>query len=63
MPPSGRAPRDLNASPIEKFITTDTIPSGDHGLKNCEVVSIAKKFAECIRRIHDNESIKSLNDI
>ncbi|OGH79078.1 MAG: hypothetical protein A3G08_03255 [Candidatus Magasanikbacteria bacterium RIFCSPLOWO2_12_FULL_47_9b] len=53
----------LNASPINRFVTTDTIPLEKHNLKNCEVVSVAEKFAEAIRRIHENESIKSLNDV
>ncbi len=52
----------LNASRIERFITTDTIPSEHLQIKSCTVVSVAKKFAECIRRIHANESIHSLND-
>jgi len=56
------AVEQINASPINKFITTDTIPLGDT-LSNCEIVSVTKKFAETIRRIHANESIKSLNDL
>lgn len=53
----------LNGSPINKFLTTDTIPLGNKVLKNCEIISVAERFAEMIRRIHDNESVKSLNDI
>ncbi len=53
----------LNISPINRFIFTDTIPSEEKNLKNKEVVSVAPVFAECIRRIHNNESIRSLNQI
>jgi len=53
----------LNASPIDRFVTTDSIPLNGNELNNCDVVSVTKKFAECIRRIHSNESIKSLNDL
>lgn len=60
---NSQAALDLNASPIQKFITTDTIPSAHHGLKNCEIVSVTHKFAECIRRLHADESIHSLNTI
>jgi len=58
-----RASERLNASPINRIITTDTIPTGEHHLNHHEVVSVTKKFAECIQRIHNDESIKSLNDI
>jgi len=53
----------LNNSPIDRFIVTDTIPAGDKDLKNKEVVTVAPIFAECIRRIHNNESIRSLNQL
>lgn len=53
----------LNASPINRILTTDTIPTDQHDLNNHEIVSVTKKFAECIRRTHANESIKSLNDL
>lgn len=56
------AAKRLNNSPIEKFITTDTIPINQFDWKNVEVVSVTKKFAECIQRMHNGESIKSLND-
>ena len=57
------ADEKLNNSPIERFLTTDTIPTENHNLKNHEIVSVTKKFAECIDRIHNNKSIKSLNDL
>ncbi|MFA6486440.1 MAG: ribose-phosphate pyrophosphokinase [Candidatus Magasanikbacteria bacterium] len=59
----GNAVAELNASPIARFVITDTIPLGAKKLKNTEVVSVVPAFAECIRRIHENESIKSLNDV
>ncbi len=59
----GSAVAELNASVINRFVITNTIPIHDKMLKNVEVVDVAKQFAECIRRIHCNESIKSLNDV
>lgn len=53
----------LNQSPIGKFLTTDTIPLHGNTLRNIEVISVAKRFAECIRRTHEGTSIRSLNDI
>jgi len=53
----------LNNSPIERFVTTDTIPLTEHKLNRCEVVSVTKKFAEAIKRTHQSKSIKSLNDL
>lgn len=57
------ATEKLNNSPIKKFLTTDTIPSTHHGLRDLEVISVTKRFADFISRIHSNESVKSLNDI
>jgi len=54
---------NLNSSSINRFVITDSIPTDDKPLKNKEIVSVTSMFAECIRRIHGNESIKSLNDI
>lgn len=56
------ATRELQDSPIDRFITTDTIPLNQN-LEKCEIVSVVPMFAEAIRRIHKSESIKSLNDI
>lgn len=53
----------LSASPINKFLTTDTIPFDNKQLRQCEIISVVPRFAEMIRRIHANESVKSLNDI
>lgn len=52
----------LNNSIIKKFITTDTIPCTQHNIRNLEIVSVTKRFAEMIRRIHSNESVRSLNN-
>lgn len=53
----------LNNSPIKKFLTTDTIPCLHHGLRDLEIVSVTKRFAEFIKRIHENQSVRSLNDV
>ncbi|HAT03378.1 MAG TPA: ribose-phosphate pyrophosphokinase [Candidatus Magasanikbacteria bacterium] len=52
----------LNSSPIGRFVTTDTIPLSSE-LRNVEVVSVTKRFAEFIGRIHDDKSVKSINDL
>ncbi|OGH95134.1 MAG: hypothetical protein A2538_03415, partial [Candidatus Magasanikbacteria bacterium RIFOXYD2_FULL_41_14] len=51
----------LNNSQINRFVITDTIPTDKKNLKNKEVVSVTSLFAECIRRTHENQSIRSLN--
>lgn len=51
----------LNSSLIKRFVTTDTIPSQMHNLKNLEIVSVSARFAEIIKRIHENQSVHSLN--
>lgn len=53
----------LNNSPINRFILTDTIPSRHKLLKNTEIVTVVPVFAECIKRIHNNESIQNLNRV
>lgn len=53
----------LNASPIQRLLATDTVPLQGKLLKQCELVTVAPRFAECIRRVHGNESIHSLNQI
>ncbi len=59
----GNAVADLNASVINRFVITNTIPTMGKILNKTEVVDISQVFAECIRRVHENESIKSLNDV
>ncbi|MBI5222036.1 MAG: ribose-phosphate pyrophosphokinase [Candidatus Magasanikbacteria bacterium] len=53
----------LNNSPIQKFLFTDTIPLNNKPIRNYEIISVAQRFAEMIKRIHNNESVKSLNDV
>lgn len=57
------AGENLNNSPINRIVTTDTIPVEPGTLNNHEIVSVTEKFAETIRRIYECESIKSLNDV
>ena len=59
----GNAIEELNNSQINRFILTDTIPLGGKEIKNTKVVSLVPVFAEAIKRIHENESIKSINDL
>lgn len=56
------ATKRLNDSPIQQFITTDTIPLREE-LRNCTTISVTERFAQCIKRLHNGESIKSLNEI
>ena len=52
----------LMKSQITELIVTDTVPQADF-VKSCPKVtelSVAKLFAEAIRRIHNNESLNSL---
>lgn len=57
------AVRRIEASPIERLITTDTVanPLAQASLKTC-LVSVAPMFAEVIRRIHRRESVSTLFD-
>ena len=57
------AAEKLNNSPIKRFLTTDTIPSKDFGLRDLEIISVTKRFADMIERTHKNKSVKSLNDV
>jgi len=59
---SGPAIKRLSESPLEKLITTDTIPLRDEAVEcgKIEVVSTARLLAEAIRRINNEESVSSL---
>lgn len=59
----GTAVPELNNSLINRFIVTNTVPSDKKNLKNKEVVDVSQLFAECILRIHENKSIKSLTEV
>ncbi len=59
---SGPAVERLNGSPLNEVIVTNTIPL-DSKKEQCSkivVLSIAKIFAEAIKRIHEESSISSL---
>lgn len=53
----------LMASPIRRIVMTDTIPQQGLSKDRFEIVSVAPIFAECIRRVHEGQSIKTLNEI
>jgi ribose-phosphate pyrophosphokinase len=59
---SGPAIRLINESPLEKIVTTDTIPLAEKAAvcAKLQVLSIAGLLAEAIRRIHDESSVNSL---
>ncbi|WPG99981.1 ribose-phosphate pyrophosphokinase 5 [Acrodontium crateriforme] len=61
---SGDACERINASAINKVITTDSVPQHDHVKRSpkIEVLSIGSIFAEAIRRVHHGESISTLFD-
>ncbi len=48
----------VNESPLTEMIFTNSIPYRKHCSK-CTIISVAKLFADTIRRVHDNESISS----
>lgn len=48
----------VNESPLTEMIFTNSIPYRKHCDK-CTIISVAKLFADTIRRVHDNESISS----
>lgn len=57
---SGSALEKLGSAQIEEVICTDTIPVGDGALQSLTTLSVARLFAEAIRRIHNEDSISSL---
>lgn len=58
---SGDAIAQLEASPIERLIVTDTVETQPAPLgPKVQVVSVAPLFAEAIRRIHARESVSVL---
>lgn len=57
----GDAIKNLKDTPVERIITTDTIPlAKERSLPNFEVLSVAPLLGEAIRRIHDNRSVSGL---
>ncbi|MFN3134670.1 MAG: ribose-phosphate diphosphokinase [Candidatus Kryptonium sp.] len=59
---SGDAIERIENAPIEKILVTDTVPLKRQSPK-IEVRSVAKIFAEAIKRIHCNESLSVLFEI
>lgn len=57
---AGPACERLNQAPIDKLLTTDTIPQQNCGIDRLEVVSIAPLLAEAIHNIHHCASVSSL---
>ncbi|MFN3599661.1 MAG: ribose-phosphate diphosphokinase [Aquificaceae bacterium] len=57
---SGPAIDRLREAPIEKVITTNTLPMENRTFEKLRVVSIAPLIAEAIKRAHEGESISSL---
>ncbi|MBP2690555.1 MAG: ribose-phosphate pyrophosphokinase [Muribaculaceae bacterium] len=55
---SDPATERVNGSPLTEMIFTISIPYRKHCDK-CTIISVAKLFADTIRRVHDNESISS----
>lgn len=62
---SGDAVERINASAIDKIITTNTTPQLEHQAAlghKLEVLDVSRVFAEAIRRIHNGESLSMLFD-
>ncbi len=59
---SGNAVERIEKAPVEKIFVTDTVPLRSSSSK-IEVRSVAKIFAEAIKRIHCNESLSVLFEI
>jgi ribose-phosphate pyrophosphokinase len=59
---SGHALKEIEESPIEKLVVTDSIPvqSESKAGEKIRVVSVAGLLGESIRRIHNEESVSSL---
>ncbi len=62
---SGKAAQRISESDIQKIIVTDSIPLSEpiKKLGIIEVKSVAKLFAEAIKRTHSDQSISSLFDV
>ena len=59
---SGPAVERVTRSPIEELVVTDTIPLQEaaRACSKIKVVTVAKLFAEAVRRIHQADSLSSL---
>ncbi|HYM34531.1 MAG TPA: ribose-phosphate pyrophosphokinase, partial [Steroidobacteraceae bacterium] len=58
---SGKAIEKIEASPLEYLLVTDSIPLA-RASKKIHVQSVAKLFAEAIKRTNKGSSISSLFD-
>ncbi len=56
---SGNAMAKIGSSPLKRLIVSDTVPLRD-SLEKIEIKSVARLFAEAIRRTYQNESISTL---
>ncbi|EGW33137.1 uncharacterized protein SPAPADRAFT_60446 [Spathaspora passalidarum NRRL Y-27907] len=62
---SGDALNRINKSAIDKVITTNSVPQGEHVAilgDKLEVLDVSRIFAEAIRRINNGESVSMLFD-
>ncbi|EHA56772.1 hypothetical protein MCOR27_008159 [Pyricularia oryzae] len=59
---SGDAIPRINASSIDKIVTTNSVPQAEHKAlcPKMEILSVSPVFAEAIRRVHHGESISVL---
>ncbi len=60
---AGQALERINASPVERFITTNTIPlSSEEPQDKIDILSVAHLFGDAIKSIHHGESVSRLLD-
>jgi ribose-phosphate pyrophosphokinase len=60
---SGRALQDIERSPVEAFVTTNTIPlPAGKPTRKIEVLSVARLLGDAIKAIHHGESVSRLID-
>ena len=59
---SGHAIKEIDESPLEKLVVTDSIPlrADAEGSEKVAVTTVGRLLAEAIRRIHNEESVSSL---
>ncbi|MBI2444294.1 MAG: ribose-phosphate pyrophosphokinase [Candidatus Magasanikbacteria bacterium] len=60
---SGAARAALNRSPLKRILVTNTIPTAGKTIRRLEVVDVAPRLAEGIRRLHAEKSLQNLNDL
>ncbi len=57
---SGPAMERIERSPIDRLLTTDSIPLGERISPKIEVLTVAPLLGEAIKRIHEETSVSSL---